>query len=141
MRLIIQLTLVYCICAAASATVHESYDEIYQRVGQYLKNSQQAGRSNLLTLENSNTIGLGYDPLHGSPVCYTGACQMSGFRQPVFKLNYIQIPEGSCTSKLIPEHVSLHCITSTEIQAGTEVIDTLDRLMKTTTNGLEIGVG
>jgi hypothetical protein len=122
--------------------------EIYERVGEYLKNQLQQGgggvtqrRSESLTLENSNKIGLGYDPLHGNPVCYTGACQMSGFRQQIFKLNYLQTPQGSCTSKLIPEFVSIDCIASSEVQAGTEVIDTLNRLKETNTKGFDIGVG
>ena len=125
--------------------------ETYARVGKYLKNQLHHGvgvdgsvtwkETESVTLENSNKIGLGYDPLHGTPVCYTGSCQMSGFRQQIFKLNYRQTPQGSCTSKLIPEFVSIDCLASSEVQAGTEVIDTLNRLKETNTKGFDISIG
>ena len=146
MNILIQYILLSCISATA-VSEKERYAEIYKRVGDYLKKydglhaETTLQRSGLSTLENANKIGLGYDPLHGSPVCYTGACQMDGFRQPVFELNFIQAPQGSCTTKLIPEHVALDCITSSETQASTEVIDTLDRLKETIEKGVEAGFG
>ena len=58
-------------------------------------------------LANSNKLGLGYNPVAGDPVCYTGDCQMAGFGRSVFKFQYTNTPSGSCTTKLIPEHVEV----------------------------------
>jgi hypothetical protein len=146
MNILIQYILCSCIFATA-VSEKQSYAEIYKRVGDYLKKydglhaETTIQRSGSSTLENANKIGLGYDPLRGSLVCYTGACQMDGFRQPLFKLNFIQASQGSCTTKLVPEHVALDCIASSETQASTEVIDTLDRLKETIAKGLDVGFG
>ncbi|CAF4111584.1 unnamed protein product, partial [Rotaria sp. Silwood1] len=63
---------------------------------------------------------------------------MEGFAQRVLKLNYIQQPQGACTSKLIPEHVYLDCLPSTEVEARTEIIDTLQQLQESMMKGVEI---
>ncbi|CAF3962289.1 unnamed protein product, partial [Rotaria sordida] len=89
-------------------------------------------------LQNSNKIGLGYNLLYGSPVCYTGTCQMEAFAQPVFKLSYTRKAQGSCTSKLIPDNVYIDCLPSVEVHAGTEVINTLDQLQRSIMNGIHI---
>ena len=59
---------------------------------------------------NSNLLALGFNPIQGDPVCYTGNCRMNGFGGEVFKLNYNKVPIGSCTTKLIPEHVTVSWI-------------------------------
>jgi hypothetical protein len=87
-------------------------------------------------LLNSNKIGLGYNLLYGSPVCYTGDCQMEGFRLPVFKLNFTKRPDGSCTTKLIPQYVYLDCLPSTDTKAGTEIISTFSQLQESLMRGL-----
>jgi hypothetical protein len=91
-------------------------------------------------LINSNTIGLGYNPLYGSPVCYTGTCQGDGFRGSIFKLNYAQPATGSCTTELIPEFVELHCIPSADLHASTETISTLTQLSDSTSEGISFGL-
>jgi len=93
-----------------------------------------------LWLENSNTIGLGYNPLYGSPVCYTGQCQSTGFKQPVFKLTYSKPTQGSCTTKHIPDHVELHCIPNSDVTTTTETISTLQQLSESTSKGWGLGV-
>ncbi|CAF1284546.1 unnamed protein product [Adineta ricciae] len=117
------------------------YLEAYLRVGEYLKTHRPLASARMETLENSNNIGIGYDPLHGSPVCYTASCQVDGFRSPIFKLNYVQSPAGGCTSKLIPEGVTMQCLPGSERTTDTQVIDKLDRLKQVTENGFEISGG
>ncbi|CAF3716188.1 unnamed protein product [Rotaria sp. Silwood1] len=89
-------------------------------------------------LPNSNKIGLGYNPIFGSPVCYSGACQSEGFARPILKLNYSKRPMGSCTNLLIPEHVDIDCLPSTAITSSTEVIDSLAKLYQTTASGIDV---
>lgn len=93
------------------------------------------------TLSNSNKIGQGYNLLTGNPVCYTGTCQMEGFARPIFELNYNKKAHGTCTKALIPEHVDLDCLPSVEVQAGTEVISTLEHLQKSMKSGIEVSAG
>lgn len=73
-----------------------------QQQQQVVENSEQSPSATWLA--NSNKLGLGYNPVTGDPVCYTGACQMAGFGRAVFKFNYTNSPSGSCTTKLIPEN-------------------------------------
>ncbi|UJR17969.1 hypothetical protein I4U23_004868 [Adineta vaga] len=115
--------------------------ETYIRVGEYLRTSDQLSTPRMETLENSNNIGIGYDPLYGSPVCYTASCQVDGFRNSIFKLNYVQSPSGGCTSKLIPEYVTMQCLPGSERATDTQVIDKVDRLKQVTENGFEISGG
>ncbi|CAF4348635.1 unnamed protein product [Rotaria socialis] len=91
-------------------------------------------------LPNSGKIGVGYDLVKGSPVCYTGQCQMEGFRQPVFKLDMTKRAEGSCTNKFIPKNVNLDCLSSTQITANTESITTLDQLMENTKRNIDFSL-
>ena len=91
-------------------------------------------------LQNSNKIGLGYNLLTGSPVCYTGSCQMTGFMHPVFKLNYTSAIPGSCTSKLIPNHVQLDCLPSTSFSINSETIATVEQLKRSITDRIEISL-
>jgi hypothetical protein len=97
----------------------------------FLRQAKAIGEDNNADfLLNSNKIGLGYNLLQGSPICYTGDCQMEGFRLPVFKLNFTKRPEGSCATKLIPQHVYVDCLPSTDIKAGTEIISTFSQLQE-----------
>ncbi|CAF1403367.1 unnamed protein product [Adineta ricciae] len=89
---------------------------------------------------NSNKIGIGYNPLYGSPVCYTGSCQADGFKQPLFNLKYRQQAVGSCTSQLIPENVALDCLPSTTWDARTEIISELNELKESMTNKVDVSL-
>jgi hypothetical protein len=108
------------------------------RVRRYLQQSSRLANDETKWVQNSGKIGAGYDIITGSPVCYTGSCQMEGFRRPVFKLNVTKSPDGSCTSQLIPQNVDLDCLPSTQITANTESISTLDELKESTSRGIEV---
>ena len=122
----------------------QSRDEVnaaMTRVRRYLVSS--TGRSSVdetSWVRNSAKIGAGYDPMTGSPVCYTGQCQMEGFRQPLFKLDMSKLADGSCTNKLIPKNVNLDCLPSARIAANTESIATLDQLMQSMKKGVDVSV-
>jgi hypothetical protein len=121
--------------------VAQSKDEVNAaiiRVRQHLRQtSRQAVIDETKWLENSGKIGAGYDSVAGSPVCYSGDCQMEGFRQSIFKLNFTKQAEGSCTNKIIPQNVNLDCLPSMQITATTESISTLDELKESTKKGIE----
>lgn len=134
-RLLIVVLLVSSLVGA-----REDVPEMYQRMESSpddLWNLEQS-KSVLPTVPNSNKIGLGYNPLYGSPVCYTGTCQTDGYGHRLFNLNYTQQSQGSCTDQLLPAHVLMLCLPSIEVDAGTEIIDTLDQLQKSTMKGFEI---
>ncbi|CAF1130715.1 unnamed protein product [Rotaria sordida] len=119
--------------------------KVYEKVGHYLRNyqlktKQADGNSDDYYL-NSNKIGLGFNPLYGSPFCYTVACQMEGFGHPVFKLQYESSSAGACTNKLIPKFVSFDCLSSVVTSANTEIINTLDQLHESISNKIEVSVG
>lgn len=117
------------------------FDHVRKYLAEHDERSKpRLARSDPVWLENSNTIGLGYNPLYGSPVCYTGVCQAGGFRHSVFKLNYTQPAIGSCTSKLIPDFVELQCLPSADLRASTEIISTLQQLSESTSKGISFGV-
>ena len=59
---------------------------------------------------NSNLLSLGFNPIRGDPVCYTGNCRLNGFGNEIFKFQYTKVPIGSCTTKLIPEYVTVNSI-------------------------------
>lgn len=107
----------------------------------FLRQGKQASMNNLEWVPNSGKIGSGFDTISGSPTCFTGQCQMEGFRRSIFKLNITQVPEGSCTKQLIPQDVDLQCLTSMQMTAKTETIATLQQLQESTKKGLEISVG
>ncbi|CAF1009936.1 unnamed protein product [Adineta steineri] len=116
----------------------------FDYVRKYLADHQESyeptlGRNDPFWLKNSNTIGLGYNPVYGSPACYTGQCQGDGFRRSVFKLNYTQPASGSCSSRLIPNFVELHCIPSADLQSSTEIISTMNQLSESTSKGISFG--
>lgn len=91
-------------------------------------------------LQNSNKIGKGFNPLYGSPICYTGDCQMEGFQRAIFALEYTNPSVGSCTTKLIPSNVELDCSPSTELRADTEEISSMSELHESTSKGISTSV-
>lgn len=122
-------------------TEARKFDHVRKYLAEHDKSTKpKLTRNSPVWLKNSNTIGLGYNPLYGSPVCYIGECQGDGFRRSVFKLNYVQPAIGSCTSKTIPDFVELHCIPSTNLQTSTETISTLKQLTESTSKGISFGV-
>ncbi|CAF4113940.1 unnamed protein product [Adineta steineri] len=94
-------------------------------------------------LPNSNKLALGYNPSRGNPICYSGDCIMNGFGAPIFQLKYNKRPVGSCTTKLLPEHVEAICIPSSEVKAKTEKISTFyeykESYQKSESSGLSLG--
>ncbi|CAF3671185.1 unnamed protein product [Rotaria socialis] len=118
--------------ATLSFTTAETFDALYSRVQRYMPvQPRPKALSDEETLSNSNKIGRGYNLLTGNPVCYTGTCQMEGFARPIFELNYNKKAQGTCTKALIPDNVDIDCLPSVEVQAGTEIISTLEQLQKT----------
>ena len=117
-------------------------DAAIAKVRTYLAKS--ASRSSTSTvvdaLQNSNKIGLGYNPASGTPVCYTSDCQMEGFACPIFTLNYSEQATGSCTTKLIREYVNIDCQPSIAISSTTEIINTMEKLFQSTTKGLDVSL-
>lgn len=99
---------------------------------------RQLSMNKLNWVPNSGKIGAGFDTVVGSPICYTGECQMEGFRRSVFKLIMTQQAHGSCTDQLIPQNVELDCLPSMQMTASTESISTLHQLQQNTKKGLEI---
>ncbi|CAF4966595.1 unnamed protein product, partial [Rotaria sp. Silwood1] len=76
-------------------------------------------------LQNSVPLGLGYNPLKGSPICYTDFCQREGFALPIFKLKYFIPSKGTCTNHSTSENVKIDCITSQNVNIETQIINTL----------------
>ncbi|CAF4857564.1 unnamed protein product [Rotaria socialis] len=128
--------------ATLSFTTAETFDALYSRVQRYMPvQPRPKALSDEETLSNSNKIGRGYNLLTGNPVCYTGTCQMEGFARPIFELNYNKKAQGTCTKALIPDNVDIDCLPSVEVQAGTEIISTLEQLQKSTMRGIEVSTG
>jgi hypothetical protein len=121
----------------------EDYHALKKRVDAYLNKDQKTGRDaeTIPWLQNSNKIGLGYNPLFGSPVCFTGDCQSDGFRRPIFELKFSSLDQGSCTNLLIPDNVNLDCLPSSVSSAVSEEISTLEELKESTSNGIDVNVG
>ncbi|CAF2982224.1 unnamed protein product [Rotaria sp. Silwood2] len=119
--------------------------KIYEIVGHYLRNHEFSKKrmyeNSPSYYPNSNKIGLGFNPLHGSPACYTGEYQMEGLGHPVFKLEYQCPLPFVCTNKRIPKFVSLDCLPSTVTSAKTEVISTLKQLYESISSKVEVSVG
>ena len=142
MLLIKVVSLFFLLSTISSRTTAETFNELYSRVHRYMSvQARTKARSDGETLPNSNKIGRGYNLLTGNPVCYTGTCQMEGFARPIFELNYNRKAQGTCTKTLIPESVDLDCLPSVEIQAGTEIISTLEQLQKSTMSGIQVSAG
>ena len=114
------------------------FDHVRKYLADHDKSSKPIlKRSAQSWLKNSNTIGLGYNPLHGSPVCYTGVCQGDAFQHAVIKLNYGQAAVGSCTNDIVPDFVELQCIPSADLQTSTEMISTSEHLYESTMKRVE----
>ncbi|UJR17251.1 hypothetical protein I4U23_004146 [Adineta vaga] len=114
---------------------------IYDNVGQYLALQPITRADNINWFPNSNKIAFGYNPIRGDPVCYTGDCHMSGYGRSVFQLDYSNPPIGSCTTQLIPKHVELDCIPSTEVREKTQKISNVNELRESTASGMSWGFG
>ena len=135
LRMMILILLFICTNAVAAATRQRpDIDKLFRRkTGRSFMSNENAS-----WLLNGNKIGLGYNPLYGSPVCYTGDCQMEGFSRPVFKLNFTKQAQGSCTNKFIPQYTTLDCLPSMDTMADTEIISTLSQLQQSMTKGIEV---
>ena len=137
-----KITLSTIECLVSHQLDAQSSDEVNAaivRTRQYLQQSSRLALADeTKCLQNSGKIGSGYDMITGSPICYSGNCQMEGFRRSIFKLNFTKQPEGSCTSKLIPQNVDIDCLSSMQITATTESISTLDELKESTKKGMEV---
>jgi MAC/Perforin domain len=135
---------IFVLVLASGQVDAQSRDEVNAaivRVRQNLRRSASiAAVDETPWLKNSGKIGAGYDLITGSPVCYTGQCQMDGFRPPIFKLDMSQQAYGSCTSKTIPKNVHLDCLPSSQITANTESISTLDQLMQSMKTGIDASI-
>jgi hypothetical protein len=75
------LVILLVFLSVSLASLHDERRQIIERVRNYLRKFDTTPRVLQTTqwLENSNKIGFGYNLLSGSPVCYTGECQMAGF--------------------------------------------------------------
>jgi hypothetical protein len=78
--------------------------------------------------------------VQGSPVCYTGADQMDGFKQPIFELKYKSWRPGSCTKAQVPDNVQLLCLPSAALNVHTEEISTVSQLQQSTFKRIDVGV-
>ncbi|CAF1157231.1 unnamed protein product [Adineta ricciae] len=87
-------------------------------------------------MPNSNLIGIGYDPIQGSPVCYTGDCHMDGFKHSVFNLEYTSWKPGACTNLTVPAYTQLLCLPSVAINAHTEELSSISQLRQSTFNAI-----
>jgi hypothetical protein len=143
--MLIRYLVVFVLFHSATLTsLHDERRETIERVRNYFRKFDVTSRRLLPIpgeLENTNKIGLGFNILSGSPVCYTGECQMAGFARPIFKLNYISSVPGSCTDKLIPDNVDLDCITGTSRNIDSEIIDTVEELHKSISNRVQVSIG
>ncbi|CAF1211354.1 unnamed protein product [Rotaria sp. Silwood1] len=114
----------------------------FDHVRQYLVQNADETKNRLQNtncLQNSNTIGLGYNPLLGSPVCYSGHCQYDGFKRSIFNLTFAQPTSGSRIPKLISNNVELYCFSSSGLSTTTETINTLEQLSKSTSSSISFG--
>ena len=92
------------IIPAELLSLRDQRRQIIGHVRQYLKKPASVRTYDETNwMENSNKIGFGYNVLAGSPICYTGACQMDEFTRSIFKLNYTSAVIGSCMNRLIPK--------------------------------------
>ena len=81
--------------------------------------------------ETTAKLGLGYNPLKDSPVCYTKLCQRKHFALPIFKLESSISTEQTCTTKLTPEKVNIE----------TQIINTLHDLKQSTMRAVDFSTG
>lgn len=140
----LRITIVLLLLVSVDTTLlHEKRRLLIERMRLYLRQSEAATqyRGNSNWLPNSNTIGIGYNLLSASPICYTGACQMNEFTHSVFKLNYSSSHPGACTDKLVPNSVSLFCLPSVSQSTVSEIIETAEHLSHSISNKVETSIG
>ena len=118
---------------------YPNYAQLKTRVENRLYNKMRRF-SDTYSLPNSDLIGMGYDPVQGSPVCFTGACQMDGFKQSVFDLKYTSSKPGSCLNLSVPDNVQLLCLPGAELNADTEEISSITHLQETTLKRIDVSV-
>lgn len=140
--LLIKFVSLLVLFTTSTVTTAETFNELHSRVKKVMaREPRNTALSDQETLPNSNKIGIGYNLLTGNPSCYTGTCQMEGFARPIFELIYNNKAQGTCTKTLIPDNVYLDCLPSVEIQAGTEIISTLEQLHRSTMNSIQVSSG
>ena len=136
---------VFCLLipTAHLLSLHAEHRRTIEQVKAYLQDYDIAAQLSEKTnwLENSNKIGFGYNILAGSPICYTGKCQMNEFTRSIFKLNYTSATPGSCTNKLVPQNVDIDCLPSTSLQIDSESIDTVEHLSKSIYSKVQVSAG
>ncbi|CAF1068763.1 unnamed protein product [Didymodactylos carnosus] len=91
--------------------------------------------TDLQNLVNSDSIGRGYNPFHGSPICFTKECETVSFGAAIFELDLEKEPaHARCapTTKLIPKNTEFQCQTSTDHSSHVNIIHSLDDLKKQT---------
>lgn len=114
----------------------------FDYVREYLNQQKKVSQREFNSTEwfpNSNLIAFGYNPIQGTPVCYSGSCDFVASRNPIFQLSYTENPVGKCTSKLIPKHVKLLCLPSFYLESQTESIHTLKQVWESTSKGISFG--
>ena len=130
------LVLIFVIATVSSVDPNDKWAFVRRRLESSRRSADDADQSNWLP--NSDKIGNGYNPAQGSPVCYTGDCQMSGFAMPIFKLNHTKRTFGSCVDMLIPENTNIDCLPSTDTTSSTDVISNLRQFKESLEKGIEI---
>jgi hypothetical protein len=123
-------------------SLHNERLQTIERVRNYLQQfySGPPSQASNNWLSNSNKIGVGYNVLGGSPVCYTGVCQMNEFTRSIFKLNYTSAVPGSCTNKLVPDNVELDCLPSTSLKIDSEIMDTVEHVHTSISNKVKVSL-
>jgi hypothetical protein len=124
-------------------SLHNERLQTIERVRNYLQqfNIGPQIRAPNNWLSNSNKIGVGYNVLEGSPVCYTGACQMNEFTRSIFKLNYASSVPGSCTNELVPDNVELDCLPAASLKIDSEIMDTVEHVHTSISNKVKVSLG
>jgi hypothetical protein len=124
-------------------SLHNERLQTIERVRNYLQQFDIGAQIRVPNnwLSNSNKIGVGYNVLVGSPVCYTGACQMNEFTRSIFKLSYTSAVTGSCTNKLVPDNVELDCLPGAVLKIDSEIMDTVEHVHKSISNKVKVSLG
>ncbi|CAF0792629.1 unnamed protein product [Adineta ricciae] len=88
-------------------------------------------------LRNNEHLGMGYNPLKNSPICYSEQCNRKYIGLPVFKLKNFDSSKKTCVNKLIPEKIKVECIHSQKSNIETQIISTLWDLKENTRKSVE----
>ncbi|CAF1479303.1 unnamed protein product, partial [Rotaria sordida] len=102
-----------------------SETEILKDRWSFIRQQLQASK---VQLQNYVPLGLGYNPLKGSPICHTDFCQREGFALPILKLKYSVPSIETCTNHSTSENMRIDCITSQNVNIETQIINTLHDL-------------